>query len=40
MEVTAFPVSTVAFHVLALALFGGCAAWLVQETQALGGRRG
>lgn len=40
MKATAFPVSTVAFHVVALAFFGGCAAWLVQESQALGGRRG
>lgn len=40
MKATAFPVSTVVFHVLSLAFFGGCVAWLVQESQALGGRRG
>lgn len=32
--------SAVAFHVAALAFFGGCAAWLVRESQKLGGRQG
>jgi hypothetical protein len=28
------------FHLAALAFFGGCAAWLVQESRQLGGRQG
>ncbi|NVJ26844.1 hypothetical protein HUW62_37060 [Myxococcus sp. AM011] len=40
MKATALPVSTVALHVLAVGFFSACAVWLVQESQALGGRRG
>jgi hypothetical protein len=40
MKAPAFPTATAAFHGLALLFFGGCAAALVRESQALGGRRG
>ncbi|MCY1017185.1 hypothetical protein [Pyxidicoccus sp. MSG2] len=40
MRTPAFPRFAVGFHVLALVFFGGCAAGLVRESQALGGRRG
>ncbi|AGC42148.1 hypothetical protein MYSTI_00799 [Myxococcus stipitatus DSM 14675] len=40
MRATSLPIPPVVFHVLALVFFGGCAAWLVQESQMLGGRRG
>ncbi|GEN05746.1 hypothetical protein SAMN05443572_101706 [Myxococcus fulvus] len=39
MKAFTLPVSTVLFHVVALGFFGACAAWLVQESLALGGRR-
>lgn len=34
------PVSTAAFHGVALPFFAGCAAWLVRESRELGGRPG
>lgn len=39
MKAFTLPVSTVLFHVVALGFFGACAAWLVQESLLLGGRR-
>jgi hypothetical protein len=40
MKAPSFPTGAAAFHTLALAFFGGCAAWLVLEARPLGGRQG
>jgi hypothetical protein len=37
MKAPSFPTGTAVFHALALAFFGGCAAWLAQESGQLAG---